>query len=419
MKNSKRIIFELNEFNVDLLEESSSSRPYLKKILNSNKINTKIPDSYESDYLEPWSQWVSIHTGKRTLDHKIKHLGDVGKLRYPEIWDNSPDDFGVIWGCLNSKSPKSNEVTYFPDPWTKSSNTNLKTLQKLEHFLRLAVSDRGDGFFKKIYGVSRLVYAGIKIAPFLLSNLDMRFVKLIIKTYPSVLLNISSIYACIEYLAFNKFLKVSSIRNKSVDVFFANMQAHCQHYYWGTKNHARIDFSLDLIELMLSKLFAKYHEVVMINGLTQEYSADKEVWNIFYPKIGWEKFILNFVGKNINVQPCMSYDAILRFETEYQLEEAIKKINAITHIESKKNIFLIERYDDDCMKLFIRFNYTGLDEGNISTCTGEYSFIDLFTKLATRTARHIPICNVFLNFNLETEYQYNWELIDLYKPSDV
>ena len=81
---SRRLIFELNEFNVDLLESSTNGRPFLAKVLDSYRIDTNIPDSYESDFLEPWSQWVSVHTGTATKDHKIKHLGDADNLKYPQ-----------------------------------------------------------------------------------------------------------------------------------------------------------------------------------------------------------------------------------------------------------------------------------------------------------------------------------------------
>ena len=45
-----RIVFELNEFNVDLLKDATDNRPFLRKLLNMNHVSTKIPDHYSSDF---------------------------------------------------------------------------------------------------------------------------------------------------------------------------------------------------------------------------------------------------------------------------------------------------------------------------------------------------------------------------------
>lgn len=412
---SRRLIFELNEFNVDLLHSSTSGRPFLKRALNFKRVDTHIPDSYISDYLEPWSQWVSIHTGRSTKDHKIKHLGDADNLKFSQAWDVDSYKYGVIWGCLNSRNPKDEEIVFFPDPWTLSSKTNIKELVNLESFLRNAVSDRGSGFLSKASSYFKLAFSALKIIPFLLRNSDFNFLKLLFSTNPKTLFNISSIYACVEYISFKKFIRMSKIRNKNIDIFFANMQAHAQHYYWGTSNHVRIDFILDLIELMLERIFSEYDEIVIINGLTQEYSADKEIWNSFYPKEGWHKFVSKYISKDAIVQPCMSYDAILHFDSAIDLDDAVNKISSIKISSEEQNIFITEKYEDQPTKLFMRFDYTESEDCKIILDNDVVNFSSVFKKLATRTARHTQICNSYVNFDIKKHYKNNWELIDLYK----
>ncbi len=142
-----KLIFELNEFNVDLLREAADKRKNIKKLINMNSLMSEIPDRYDSDFLEPWSQWVSIHTGTPAIDHNIKHLGDSINLKHSAVWDDHPQDFGVIWGCLNSNNPLSNTIKYFPDPWTKTSETNIKKQRFFKIFLdilyQIVVSDYG------------------------------------------------------------------------------------------------------------------------------------------------------------------------------------------------------------------------------------------------------------------------------------
>ena len=86
--NDKLILFCLNEFNPNLLREIIKKVPkskFLKKILTFDTINLPIQDRYESGYLDPWSQWISVHTGTPTYRHKIKNLGDVPDLKYLKI----------------------------------------------------------------------------------------------------------------------------------------------------------------------------------------------------------------------------------------------------------------------------------------------------------------------------------------------
>ena len=98
MFKKNKIIFELNEFSIDLLNTYKSTHKNIKKILDWHLIQTKIPDNYESDFLEPWSQWVSIRTGIPCSIHQVKHLGDVELLEQSQAWDKNPEKFGIVWG---------------------------------------------------------------------------------------------------------------------------------------------------------------------------------------------------------------------------------------------------------------------------------------------------------------------------------
>ena len=367
-----KLIFELNEFNVDLLREAADKRKNIKKLINMNSLMSEIPDRYDSDFLEPWSQWVSIHTGTPAIDHNIKHLGDSINLKHSAVWDDHPQDFGVIWGCLNSNNPLSNTIKYFPDPWTKTSETNIKKTKVLQDFLRHSVSDRGERLWTKVTYYSKLFLHGLRTMPILFSNLDLQLLKRMfslkfIKNFGS-----STIYSFVEAIMFNIFLKESKSFDSKTHVFFSNMLAHCQHYYWHTSKKQIMEITLDLIDDMLEKSFNHFSDVVVINGLTQEYSGDKENWNSYYPKAGWQNFIHAILPSSVGVQPCMSYDAILSFPDAIELNKSIKTIQDI-RLETGKSIFLVERYDDDDSRLFIRFDYFG-DE-NIDIFFGEQNIL--------------------------------------------
>ena len=102
IKGKKLFILELNEFNHKLLKYYSKKYNLnnLNKVLKFNTTKTYTSDRYIGDnnqfgYLDPWSQWVSIHTQKKAKIHKIKNLGDVPSLKYKQVWEKRSEDFSI------------------------------------------------------------------------------------------------------------------------------------------------------------------------------------------------------------------------------------------------------------------------------------------------------------------------------------
>ena len=90
----KLLVLELNEFNYEILKKYSKkyNYKYIKKILNFNHTRTTTKDIYsgnnnQNGYLDPWSQWVSIHTLTNSNKHRIKNLGDIPKLKIKQVWE--------------------------------------------------------------------------------------------------------------------------------------------------------------------------------------------------------------------------------------------------------------------------------------------------------------------------------------------
>jgi len=419
MTKKNKIIFELNEFSIDLLVRYKSTHSNIKKILDWHLIQTKIPDNYDSDFLEPWSQWVSIHTGFPCKAHQIKHLGDVEQLEKSQAWDIKPEKFGVVWGCLNSIGPKNKDVKYFPDPWTQTSNTNIIDAKSLQNFLRLAVAGRGGDLFSRLKTLASLLICGFFALPLLLKNTDKEIIKILKKYSLKKILNISVIYSVVEYIAFNYFLKITKNNKNEIctDVFFSNMLAHVQHYYWDTKNHYRIDLTIDLIDLMLGKLIHNYNEIYLINGLTQEYSADKENWHSYIPKDGWINFVSENISKKCCIEPCMSYDTNLVFSSLKDLNEARYLLKGIKIHDTNESIFLTEVNDKNPLKIFVRLNYYNHPNKSILINKKTLNFSEIFTLAAIRTARHIQLCNLLTNQKeiKNNKFKFNHDLFKIYE----
>ena len=113
----KIIFLELIEFNDDLLRKASKdlNLKNIQKMLSLNHSTIITDDTYESDFLEPWVQWVSIHTGKPSSEHQIKHLGDVPHLGTKQIWEDLSDK-GIssgIWGAMNASRNGADGCKFF------------------------------------------------------------------------------------------------------------------------------------------------------------------------------------------------------------------------------------------------------------------------------------------------------------------
>ena len=94
-------------------------------------------DKNEHFGLDPWVQWVSIHTGYPHEIHQIDHLADVKNLKYPQIWETLGEKgfSSGIWSAMNSSKNNAKGCCFFlPDPWTYYENASP---EKINDFLAL------------------------------------------------------------------------------------------------------------------------------------------------------------------------------------------------------------------------------------------------------------------------------------------
>ena len=398
-----KLIFELNEFNEGLLQTSAATCENISKFISRGRVSFGIDEDYDSEFLEPWSQWVTAHTGVSCSEHQIKHLGDIYDKQIEHVWDTHPDKFGIVWGCLNSRNPRSADIGYFPDPWTLKSCTTINHRKSILNFLQFAVSTRSfDSFsdkFKAYFSIApHLVISSLQLA----RGIDLDLLKITRKFSGKVTINSSYVYAIIEYLNFNAFLRDQKFNFEKTDVFFVNMLAHAQHYYWNTDNHALIDFCLELVNVMLGKANNNYENIILFNGLSQEFSGNLEEWHSWVPKGGWQSFVNDKLGIECKVQPCMSYDCNLFFENQQKITNASERLSRIQTPDGQQ-LFLCENNAQDNNKLFVRLQYYG--PGDQSFIDGNSSFLIMnnFDLAAIRSGRH---CQESVAFGIIPEHLY-------------
>ena len=84
------LLIELNECDFDYFLYGSKKYNYpqiIKFFSTKKKLITFTNDKSEGFNLDPWVQWVSVHTGKISKSHKVYRLGQKLNNSTDQIWD--------------------------------------------------------------------------------------------------------------------------------------------------------------------------------------------------------------------------------------------------------------------------------------------------------------------------------------------
>ena len=397
MSEQRLILVELNEFNNQLLHDACKAYKLnnLKKIFSLKCCETFTHDTYESDFLEPWVQWVSVHTGVESHKHKIKHLGDVTALEQPQIWEVLADN-GVttgVWGCLNGAKGNQNKSNLFflPDPWTVAEKAFPNYLNSLIDLPRYIVTHRAK---------FSLLKATRSVMKFFLITIDPRIFFAIIKELPTAIkMHIKyqgaefAGFCLLEYISGILFLKYKRKYNPKFSVIFLNSLAHLQHYYWKNplQSNEQMRYGLKLLDKLYGKILGTIKPtdgIAVANALSQISTCNEPAWVSYCPHDP-AKFLKDAGIIFSRVEPLMSYDALVFFDNTEACDNAYNillgaKIN-------NEQLFLAERYKNESCKLFYRFKFTGLtDQESEFTINGKkFNFKKYFKKIVIRTGKHV------------------------------
>ena len=413
-------LFELNEYNVGLLRQGASvfNLSNLKKILALNELETRMDDTYESDYLEPWSQWVSVHTGSPSQQHKIKHLGDVPSLGRKQLWEELSEK-GItsgIWGAMNASRGQASHCLFFlPDPWTYSEPGFPVQIKKMLQLPRYLAKNYGQLSALKI----------LKYVPaFLTALLSPPILVRLLKELPSFCSSLIRykgahfVYICFADLVLSDvFLVFKKKYDPQFSVIFLNSLAHTQHHHWVKEDISQND-KLKYCLINIDKIFGRFlkelesEALIVFNGLSQKNTAQEPSWNL-YRQFDQMTFLRAMNLNPTKVESLMTHDAHVFFETQAQAQSAYKILSDI-RIEQQP-LFLVEIYKEDPLRLFYRLVFT--DEVSMDAhfvCSGvPHRFGDHFSKIVQRTGKHIPLATAFTNLKPQVSPVYNHDIYDL------
>ncbi len=395
----KQLIFvALNEFNVQLLNEAADlfALPHLKQALTLlHQRKTVTSDVYDSGYLEPWVQWVSIHTGTPSTEHKIKHLGDVKSNTKEQLWEqlNRNGISSGIWGAMNATRGSADHCSFFlPDPWTFDEKAFPREINAFLGLPRYMARNYLNPKIHVLFGLllkfavfmcrPRAVIAFIKALPY--------FLWYAVKYKAANFVT----YSFAEYLSTIRFLDYWKRDKPSFSLVFLNLVAHAQHYYWTDVPLAQNDklkYTFTFLDKILGVLFAtvgKDADILIANGLTQINTNSEAPW-IMYRQNDHLSF-LNKIGiVPLRVEACMTHDAHLFFRDQADRDKALAILQSVK--VGPKKFFYLEEYPAEPLKLFYMLEFTDPSDAltEITWAGGSIKMLDWFTPIIRRTAKHL------------------------------
>jgi hypothetical protein len=115
------IVLELNELSPVLMRRFIG-RGLLRGFarLLSESVSCVTDAEEEHPTLEPWIQWITVHTGLSYAQHQVFDLGEGPKLAAPRIWDLASEAGKEVWVCGSMNAAIQGERlngAVLPDPW--------------------------------------------------------------------------------------------------------------------------------------------------------------------------------------------------------------------------------------------------------------------------------------------------------------
>lgn len=401
-------LIELNEYNREMLQRlcAVTPLPNIENILTWQHCATYTPDLSSSGFLDPWCQWVSVHTGQPSSQHQLKNLGDVPSKATKQLWEHWSDrgESSVVWGVMNASRAKANGcIAFIPDPWTFTEDAfpaRYQGLISLPRYLsKNYLSPSKRHLVKESFGLlwtglrstkARDWYHGAKI----LASGARQFGKA----------HLTSI-VLFEYFSAMAFLRAIERFKPDHSILFLNMLAHAQHHYWIDKDPSKspqLIYVAKVIDEIIGNCLAahqsdvKGQQIAMLNAISQKNTNDEPAWILYVPKSHAEFLNIFDIGSN-HVEPLMTNDAHVFFETEEAADRGERRLRAL-EIHGKP-LLHVERHSSNRNQIFYKGIFSqALDANDIINCENiSVPFFEYFTKIVQRTGRHVQEGDILSN----------------------
>jgi hypothetical protein len=421
LKTGKRLtLIELNEFSLALLSQGVKELhlPNVERLLALRSSATTTDDMVEHRGLDPWVQWVSVHTGVPSSVHGVIHLGDApANLEFKQLWETL-SDAGIssgIWGAMNAMRGNADECLFFlPDPWTfgeRATPENLNELLALPRYYStnyLEVS-RWE-FFKCTMLLTKFLLGSGALTKILAQS------PLVLGGLWKNGLNNEVLFSLFDLFSAAIFAKYKKRYRPQFSVIFLNSIAHLQHHGWHAdqKISGNMAFGLKAIDRVLETLFNSLEDgeaCIVMNALTQK-NISTEKPRICYRQISPSRFLESIGFQFESVKQLMTNDAHVFFATESARDFAAEALECVTI--NGAPLFQVERNIDSPCRLFYQVDFWDELAGDIEiSINGQtVNFLGHFEAIIARTGAHLRNGDVFFQGIDLPQQMYNHKIAE-------
>jgi hypothetical protein len=418
MKN-KTILLGLNELNFDYIKFyiSQGLLPNFKKLFD---IQPPIETVSENEYklLEPWVQWVTIHTGKTFEEHKVFRLGDIVNNRELSQLFEELETEGLSIGAIspfNADNRLKDPAFFVPDPWTKTEASGNWVVKALYQAVHQSVNDNAKSKlnFNSIFSLCLGLLLYVPISRW------FHYMKIVfnVKKPGAKPLILDSLLADVHLTLWKK-------NKPDFSNLFLNSGAHIQHHYlfnsgayngniknpewYCPKGYDPLIHILSEYDKQIEKLLKlKNVKIIVATGLHQQPHENLT----FYWRLKEHVKFADMIGiKNFTeILPRMSRDFLVKLKNEKDAVNAEKLLNSF--YASNDNIKIFE-VDNRGTSLFVEMVYPNDISESDSIYSKESKFkLDNFKSylafVAIKNGEHNGIGYLTSNFDLKIEKKIN------------
>jgi hypothetical protein len=297
-KTSRRprpvILAEFNELSPVLMERfmSEGHLPNFQRMYG--EAHAFVTDAGEQPpNLEPWIQWVTVHSGLPLREHGVFRLGDGHHLQVPQVWDVFSANQLPVWVCgsMNARCEQPLQGTLLPDPWSAAPPHPDELLPYHRFVLKHVQEHTNDhvplGPADYLRFLRFMVTHGLSVGTVAATALQILSERLRNRRWRRPLV--------MDWLQFDLFAWHYRRHRPAFSTFFLNSTAHFQHNHWR-------DMEPDLFKVKPAPEEQKAHERAILAG----YQNMDDLLGRILDLAGSEATVILCTG--LSQQPCLQYE---------------------------------------------------------------------------------------------------------------
>jgi hypothetical protein len=376
--HSPIILIEFNELVPALMERfiAAGHLPNFQRFYVQSHIYTTDAEE-EGENLNPWVQWVTVHSGLPVSEHGVTRLSDGHRLETKAVWDILSEAGYRVWVCgsMNARYDRPLNGMLVPDPWSIGLSPYPKQVfDPYYNLVRYVVQEYTNP------GARLSKSDALKFVWFMLTHgLSPSTIRAVVAQLWSERRHHDSWKRAVILDLFQWDVFRHYYHKGRVDfaTFFLNSTAHFQHAYWRHMEPERFSVKpskqevdqygnailygyqkMDGLIGRFLKLAGQDATLIFCTGLSQqpylkaESTGGRHYYRIIGPNVFHERL---GIDSEFEYNPVMSDQAILRFKGEDEALRAQDHLRSYRLIDRRAFHTSVQGAD-----LMVQCNYTAV-----------------------------------------------------------